>query len=150
MGGSGNNLNNKKESAATATFFFLCLVFFAAVALDQASKALVGTAEVFENHVFAFSLPVPVYLMYLIYAAVFIGMSYYVACNHREFNFTAKLAWVLIFAGAISNIGERVILGYVRDWIYIWTGIFNLADGYIILGIILLLIQSYWQPKPSQ
>jgi lipoprotein signal peptidase len=52
----------------------------------------------------------------------------------------------MIFAGAASNIGERILLGYVRDFIYIslykWTGVYNAADGYIILGIVLLLIKS--------
>jgi lipoprotein signal peptidase len=48
----------------------------------------------------------------------------------------------LILAGAVSNVGERTIFGFVRDWVYIYTGVFNLADGYIILGIIILFFYS--------
>ena len=53
---------------------------------------------------------------------------------------------VLTFAGALSNVVERIVLGSVRDFIYIifyhWVGVYNLADGYIIAGIILLLLRS--------
>ena len=55
----------------------------------------------------------------------------------------AYFAWMLIFAGAASNIGERILLGYVRDFIYItfykWTGVYNAADFYILIGIVILL-----------
>lgn len=50
-----------------------------------------------------------------------------------------KLAWTLVFAGAISNVTERVVLGYVRDFIFIFGGILNLADLYILGGVFILL-----------
>ena len=72
-------------------------------------------------------------------------MAYYVFKNYRIFSFFSSLAWTLIFAGALSNIAERLYLGYVKDFIYIdfyhWVGIYNLADGYIIVGIIILLFK---------
>ena len=133
-----------KKSDHHWSFFFLWLSFFALIVIDQLSKHFVTRR--FLNYNFAFSLPVPVSLMYVIYAAVIAGMIYYVLKNHRQFSFLTKFAWTLIFAGAISNIGERILLGYVRDFIYIslykWTGVYNAADGYIILGIVLLLIKS--------
>jgi len=133
-----------KQSDHHWSFFFLCLIFFTAVVLDQLCKHFV--ARPFLNFEFAFSLPVPPPLMFAIYAAVIAGMIYYILKNHRHLTFLAKLAWILIFAGAASNIGERIFLGYVRDFIYIsfyrWTGIYNLADGFIILGILILLLSS--------
>ena len=55
-----------------------------------------------------------------------------------------KLAWALVLAGGASNIIERIIMGSVRDFIYIhWrnlTGIYNLADFYIIVGVLVLLV----------
>ena len=132
---TGKN-QNQKERAVKVTFFFLCLVLF-----DQLAKFY--ASSIFKNNNIAFSLPLPVWLMYIIYAAVLGGMLVYCFKNYRTFSFSTQLAWTLIFAGADSNIIERIILGHVRDFIYIsfykWTGIYNLADGYIILGILILL-----------
>jgi len=123
----------------TSVFLFVLLIF-----TDQLAKHL--AVRVFKNSAFAFSLPVPPALIYLIYFIVVAGMIYYVLKNHHRFSFASKVAWTLIFAGAASNIGERILLGYVRDFIYIsfykWTGVYNAADGYIIAGIILLLLSS--------
>ncbi len=54
------------------------------------------------------------------------------------------ISWVLILSGAISNIIERLLFGYVKDWFYVswlgYIGVYNLADGYILVGIILLVL----------
>ncbi len=112
-------------------------LLFGLILIDQFSKIFPKT--IFLNNNFAFSLPVPVVLMYLIYALVLFFMGRHIWKNFKTFSLKELTAWNLIFAGALSNIGERIVLGYVRDWIYIYNGIFNLADGYIIVGIILLL-----------
>ena len=131
---------------------FSAFVFLFLILADQLVKNY--ASNVFKNSNFAFSLPLPVWLMYIIYTAVFIGLVYYCAKNYRAFNFASKLAWTLIFAGAFSNIIERIMLGYVRDFIYLtlykWTGIYNLADGFIILGIVILLFQSSGRSKRNK
>lgn len=111
--------------------------FFLLVAIDQFTKRLPELA--FLNDRFAFSLPLPVWVMYAIYAAVLGGSVWYVWGRRNVLDGWQKLAWLLVWAGALSNIGERLVLGYVRDWIYILNGVFNLADGYILLGIAILL-----------
>lgn len=149
MGGQGHiifykmdNLELKKNAPKFWPAGIFLFVFF--IVADLVAKN--SAPHVFKNAAFAFSLPVWVPLIYLIYFAVILGMTYYVLKNYRQFSFLTKLAWVLIFAGAASNIGERIVLGHVRDFIYIsfykWTGVYNLADGYIIVGIILLLLNS--------
>jgi lipoprotein signal peptidase len=133
-----------KKSDHSWSFFFLCMFFLALIIADQLIKHFI--ARRFLNYNFAFSLPAPVFLIYTIYAVVIAGMIYYVLKNYRQFSFLTKFAWTMIFAGAASNIGERILLGYVRDFIYIslykWTGVYNAADGYIIAGIIILLLLS--------
>jgi lipoprotein signal peptidase len=141
--GLKNNSNqNKKESTLKSSFFFFIVIFFCAIAIDQIGKHL--ARNIFYNANFAFSLPLPVWLIYVIYFFVLVGMSFYVFENYRKLNQLPKVAWALIFAGAISNIAERIFTGHVRDFIYITflklTGIYNLADFFIIIGIILLLI----------
>jgi len=115
------------------------------VLADQLSKYF--AKRISPNHAFAFSLPLPVGIMYLIYALVLGGIIYYTWKNRENFSAPALLAWTLIFTGAICNVLERLVLGYVRDFIYItfsrWTGVYDLADFYIILGVLILL---FW-PK---
>lgn len=116
-------------------------LFAILVAADQFAKT--RAHRVFQNHGFAFSLPLPNYFSFVIYAIVLAGMVYYCARNYHEFTTLQAGAWLLVFAGAAANVGERIALGYVRDFIYItayrWTGIYNLADFYIITGIIIIL-----------
>ncbi len=131
----------KNESREIWAFVFL---FALLIITDQLAKKF--ASRVFENQNFAFSLPLPVWLMYVIYALVLGGLVYYTVKHYKQLNFIHRLAAVLIFAGAASNIVERIYSGFVRDFIYItlykWTGVYNLADGYIIAGIILLLMSK--------
>ena len=120
---------------------FGVFLFALLIAADLLSKHF--AKNIFRNYVFAFSIPLPEPLTYLVYAIVLAVMVYYLRKNYRLLSFLQKSAWLLIFTGAILNIGERIFLGYVRDFIYItfykWTGIYNFADWYIIAGIIILL-----------
>lgn len=132
-----NQKTNQNESHKILTFVFLFVVMIAA---DQLLKF--KAKNLFRNYNFAFSLPLPIWLMYLIYVFVLLFMGYYVRKNYQHFSRKQAFAWTLVFAGAVSNILERVALGYVRDFIYIYNGVFNAADFFIVAGILLLLLPS--------
>ncbi len=135
-------LAKQKESTYVSPFFFLVL-FFSLIFTDQFTKNFDWFGiKVFRNYFFAFSLPVPVFLMYFIYAVVLVGIFGYFKNYFVKIPLIQKIAWVLILAGGLSNIVERVIFGYVVDWVYLFNGVFNLADFYIIAGILLLLISD--------
>lgn len=56
-----------------------------------------------------------------------------------------KVAYSLILGGAIGNLIDRIFNGYVVDFLdFIFLGynypIFNLADTFIVIGVILLII----------
>lgn len=53
-----------------------------------------------------------------------------------------RAALVFVLAGAIGNLIDRFFLGYVRDMIQlsIFPWVFNVADTYLTIGVILLLI----------
>lgn len=61
-----------------------------------------------------------------------------------------QIVWVFIMAGAIGNIIDRITLKYVVDFVYIELidfPIFNIADNYLTLSSILLLILGIFYYK---
>ena len=124
-------LTGKNERRKKWTFVFL---FVLLVILDLVSKHF--AEGVFRNYDFAFSLRVNSALMFVLY---FLGIGYIFWQMLKTWNLQSikkTFPWFLLLTGAVLNVGERIILGYVRDWIYVQNGIFNLADAYIILGVI--------------
>ncbi len=53
----------------------------------------------------------------------------------------AELSLALIVGGGLSNLGERLIYGYVVDYIDVgfWP-VFNMADSFITIGAILIAV----------
>lgn len=74
----------------------------------------------------------------LIFIAVFVLFDIF---NHSN-NIFYRIGYVMIFAGAIGNCIDRILLGYVRDFIAIsfFPFIFNVADIFITVGTVLLII----------
>lgn len=61
-----------------------------------------------------------------------------------------QIIWVFIMAGAIGNLIDRITLKYVVDFVYIELidfPIFNIADNYLTLSSILLLILGIFYYK---
>jgi lipoprotein signal peptidase len=113
------------------------------VIVDQASKYLAARyLVIFENHAFAFSLPLPTPLMYGLYGLILGAVIVYIIHYYRRFANGEFLAWALIIGGGVSNIGERLVSGYVKDFIYLFNGVLNIADFYIISGIFILVLFS--------
>lgn len=52
-----------------------------------------------------------------------------------------RLPLIFLISGIIGNLIDRIFLGYVRDFINLkfWP-VFNLADSFNVVGIILLII----------
>ena len=76
------------------------------------------------------SVLILVYVLYLLYINKKIIFK----------NNILKISSILIISGAISNTLDRIFLGYVRDYIYMYFFVNNLADIYISIAIIILLI----------
>jgi len=116
-------------------------LFAGLVIIDQTVKyAAVTYGRIFRNYLFAFSVPLPAPVMYLVYAVILAVITWHVMTKHQTFTDMEKVGWTLVIAGSVSNIGERLINGYVKDFIYLLNGVFNVADFYILLGIILLFV----------
>lgn len=54
-----------------------------------------------------------------------------------------KVAFTLIISGAIGNLIDRIVLGYVRDFLYaafIHFPVFNVADILVVVGVGILML----------
>jgi lipoprotein signal peptidase len=61
----------------------------------------------------------------------------------REKYFSSISFWFLI-AWTIWNLLDRIIFGWVRDFISIWDfPVFNLADCYLTIAVCLIIIQEF-------
>ena len=62
------------------------------------------------------------------------------------------VALMLLLGGAIGNLIDRISLGYVVDFIDLhyagrhWPA-FNIADSAIVVGVILMLVESLFEPR---
>jgi signal peptidase II len=59
------------------------------------------------------------------------------------------IALALILGGAVGNMIDRVVLGYVIDFIDVYYNdwhwpAFNVADSAISTGVVMLIIDSFW------
>lgn len=94
----------------------------------------------FANHNFAFSLPVPPLLMYALYVLAVGFVCRTLFSQWRVLGPYQRLGLLLIACGGGVNILERLVTGYVRDFIHIWRGYYNLGDIYILAGAVLVLL----------
>ena len=78
---------------------------------------------------------------------IILGIIYYIFKNNPESKLE-KLGYGMILGGAIGNLFDRIIYGYVIDFFdfYIFGydyPIFNLADSFIFVGVIILIIYTW-------
>ncbi len=77
-----------------------------------------------------------------IVAVIIIG--YYIFKSVKEQDWIVRIGYIFIMSGAVGNILDRIYRGYVVDFIDfrgIWSFVFNIADVWINIGVVFLLIQ---------
>lgn len=134
------------------------------VLADQVSKAIVvRTMSLYEsipiipnffhftyitNDGMAFGIDFP--FGYFIFSAVSLLLTFFLfwyLWSVRNHSIVIRLGLAMIIAGAIGNLIDRLMLGEVIDFLdfmirdFHWY-VFNLADSYVTVGMILLLIDS--------
>ena len=70
-------------------------------------------------------------------------------------NTRARVALVLILGGAAGNVIDRLVYGYVIDFIDVFYGswhwpTFNIADSAISVGAFLLLVDAFLEHKKAE
>lgn len=97
--------------------------------------------EYFPNPGIAFGLPVPQSIILILTPAILLALGFWWSKNkHKTNNF--YLGVCFIFAGAISNLIDRIIFSITIDYLRIITSVMNLADITIVVGAILLLYKN--------
>ena len=55
----------------------------------------------------------------------------------------SHVAWYMILSGGIGNLIDRLVRGYVVDFIATpFIATFNIADSFVVIGIALLLLNE--------
>ena len=67
-------------------------------------------------------------------------------------NKTLSIAFALMLSGALGNLFDRVLLGYVIDFLDFYVGsyhwpAFNVADSVIFVGAALMILDSFKKPE---
>ena len=141
-------------------FMLSIIVILAVVALDQITKIIcagsLGLGEgidiikgvlsitYVENRGAAFGILQNAQAFFIIATILACGaLAYFMIREYSKMHTLMRISLALIFAGALGNFIDRVILGYVRDMIYfelINFPVFNIADSAICVGAAILII----------
>lgn len=115
-------------------FLFLLLLL---VSVDQLLKLSFLAVSLCNKNI-AWSLPMQPGFFYFVWIIIFLFIVYYFL---KSQDYYKKIALVFILCGAVSNIIDRLARGCVIDFIDLkfWP-VFNLADIYITIGVIFLII----------
>ncbi len=115
--------------------FFLSYFIFPLIFFDQISKTLAGKYYFSVcNNFGVFGLVTGGFPVYL---GVLLVVAYAIFVERRKL---ALMGLAFIFAGGLSNIIDRLLIGCVRDFIKILNfPIFNLADVFITFGVVLAI-----------
>lgn len=150
-------------------YFFL---FIAILVLDQWTKSLAvlhlkgqSPIHIIDNHLSllyvenrgaAFGLLQDRRLFFIVISTVVIGfLIYYLQKNVHKHGILANLAIVILIAGALGNLIDRIRLSYVVDFIALKFGglmnfpVFNIADIAVVCGAGLLIFMMLFTKEFS-
>ena len=97
--------------------------------------------EYFPNPGIAFGLPIPQLFILILTPLILSSLAIWWLKNKNKTNHF-YLGVCLIFAGALSNLIDRIVFSITIDYFRVLTSVMNLADITIVVGAILLLYKS--------
>lgn len=79
----------------------------------------------------------------------------YFFINSKKYQILARFGSVLVMAGLLGNLFDRLFLGYVRDFIdFVVLGynfpVFNIADIGVVVGVIIIMIEVLFEDKINE
>ncbi len=87
--------------------------------------------------------------------AASVGLLYLMEKSHRQKKTLQTVVFALMAAGAAGNLADRLIFGYVRDFLdfYIFGydfPIFNIADSALCVGVGLMLVEMILEEREER
>jgi len=142
------------------------------VLADQVSKAIVvRTMSLYEsvpvienffhftyitNDGMAFGIDFPFgYFIFSLVSALLTLFLFWYLWTVRNDSLAIRLGLAMIIAGAVGNLIDRLMLGEVIDFLDFMIGnfhwyVFNLADSYVTVGMVLILTDSIFFEKKRE
>lgn len=124
---------------------------FILILIDQITKLVFSSRDFFfgplhvhsvKNFGLAFSVNFGMLPNLILIILALLFFLYYYFSFRNQLGFFTKIFFILIFAGALSNLIDRLYLGYVRDFLDLGLGFtFNLADVFLAVGLIGFVLQ---------
>lgn len=107
--------------------------------------------ELFYNKYIAFSIPIPLYLLFFLNISIIMVIVYLFFKKMKEKNGWVSyelLAMVFLLSGALANLIDRLYNGFVIDYVVIGGfPVFNLADIMVVGGAFSWLVLEYFSEK---
>jgi signal peptidase II len=140
----------KKKLFLYSFLFFLIdriikLIFVSFIALGQVNNVITNFFYLtnVNNYGAAWSILNGNRLFLIVVSLVALAIIYKYFIEKEKLNSTKVILFSLLFGGIIGNLYDRIFLGYVVDYIgFIIFGykfpIFNLADTFIVVSVILI------------
>lgn len=99
------------------------------------------------NYGAAFSMLSGARLLFIIITIIALNVIYLFFIKDKSLNKFEIITYSMLLSGIIGNLIDRVMFGYVVDFLdFIIFGydfaIFNIADSFIVISVILLIIQE--------
>jgi signal peptidase II len=139
-----------KKSHALWCGIFLMIVL---IIVDQLVKWFVlqsPSIETFCNYGIAMSVMLPPLIFILVWGGIMIAVVYFWIKNLGE-QFLIQFPLILILAGGLSNLFDRVYYGCVVDYVpFLNISHFNFADVCITVGAGLVLWQSLFEKQKQK
>jgi signal peptidase II len=95
-----------------------------------------------ENTGAAFGIFANMTMVFSVMTLIICGLMLYFVFTYKKHNFITYTSSIMIIAGGIGNLIDRIFRGFVVDYIHVmfFDYIFNFADCLVTVGVVLLLV----------
>jgi signal peptidase II len=119
-------------------------IFFQNVPKDFGAFSYVFSITQHQNFGLIGNLPLPFWVIVAVSSIILLVVLFILRRTIQSNELHKGLALTLIAAGAVGNLWDRLLWGYVFDWILLFQrSIINIADIAIVLGVIWYLMMVH-------